>query len=227
MKIVDIANAEIGYLEKKSNSQLESKTANAGNKNFTKYGEWYGMNGQPWCAMFVSWCADRAGIGTDIIPKHASCAVGIKWFKERGLWADRKGYKPKEGDIIYFQSGANNRHVGIVTKVTDERVYTVEGNTSGGSTMISNGGSVAAKNYALSYSKILGYGKPKYVEDDDMTGKEIFEKLQEYLRTQKVPDWAKDELREAINLGITDGKNPCELVPRYQAAIMAKRTVRK
>ena len=55
--------------------------------NITKYGEWYGMNGQPWCAMFVSWCAKQAGLlvssgnNNGIIPKYASVAMGMEWYK--------------------------------------------------------------------------------------------------------------------------------------------------
>ena len=36
-KVIDIALGEVGYLEKNSNAQLDDKTANAGNKNYTKY----------------------------------------------------------------------------------------------------------------------------------------------------------------------------------------------
>lgn len=64
-------------------------------------------------------------------------------------------------------------------------------------------------------------------EDDDMTGEQIYEKLNEYLREQPCPDWAKVELAEAVKMGITDGTRPCELIPRYQAAIMAKRAISK
>lgn len=62
-------------------------------------------------------------------------------------------------------------------------------------------------------------------EDDDMTGEEIYMKLNEYLFGVPAPSWAKKELDEAIKMGITDGTNPCSLIPRYQAAIMAKRAV--
>ena len=62
-------------------------------------------------------------------------------------------------------------------------------------------------------------------EDDDMTGEEIYMKLNEYLLGVPAPSWAKKELDEAIKMGITDGTNPCSLIPRYQAAIMAKRAV--
>ena len=65
--------------------------------------------------------------------------------------------------------------------------------------------------------------KAKLKEADDMTGEEIYTKLNEYLTEQEAPDWAQDELQEAIDMGITDGTRPMQLIPRYQAAIMAKR----
>ncbi len=63
-------------------------------------------------------------------------------------------------------------------------------------------------------------------EDEDMTGEDIYRKLKDYLSTQPVPAWARDELQEAVDMGITDGTRPMELIPRYQAAIMAKRAAK-
>lgn len=63
----------------------------------------------------------------------------------------------------------------------------------------------------------------KTEEGEAMTGKEIYEKLQEYLGEQELPEWAKAEYQEAVEMGITDGNDPMRLIPRYQAAIMAKR----
>ena len=64
-------------------------------------------------------------------------------------------------------------------------------------------------------------------KEETMTGKEIYDALQGYLAEQPVPDWAAAELQEAVDLGITDGSRPMELIPRYQAAIMAKRAVKR
>ena len=61
--------------------------------------------------------------------------------------------------------------------------------------------------------------------EDDMTGEEIVRKINEYTAALPTPDWAEEELKEARELGITDGTNPMGLIPRYQAAIMAKRAV--
>lgn len=59
-ELIEVARQEIGYIEKASNSMLEEKTANAGMSNYTKYGDWYGGNGNYWCQQFVSWCAYMA-----------------------------------------------------------------------------------------------------------------------------------------------------------------------
>ena len=56
-----------------------------------------------------------------------------------------------------------------------------------------------------------------------MTGKQIYNALNGYMDTLPVPEWAIKELAEAEELGISDGQNPARLIPRYQAAIMAKR----
>lgn len=67
------------------------------------------------------------------------------------------------------------------------------------------------------------YGDYHKKEMDDMTGEQIFNALNAYLDTLPVPEWAGKELAEAQEAGITDGRQPTRLVPRYQAAIMALR----
>ena len=60
-----------------------------------------------------------------------------------------------------------------------------------------------------------------------MTGKDIYMALSEFLAKEPLPEWAKSEMEQAVKLGITDGSNPNVLIPRYQAAIMAKRAYEK
>lgn len=120
-------------------------------ENQTKYGAWYGMNGAPWCHMFVSWCADQAGVPVSVVPKTASTTEGMEWFKNRGLFKYKGKYKPKRGDLVYFKTGRS--HVGLVEKVTGSTLHTIEGNTSD---------KVARRTYPLSNKTITGYGTPKY-----------------------------------------------------------------
>ena len=138
--LISVAAREIGYQE--------------GPDHATKYGTWYGLPNKPWCAMFVSWCANKAGIDTSVIPKHASCDKGVTWFKNKSKFKTRvSGYTPKAGDIIYFGSASDATHVGIVEKVSNKRVHTIEGNTSD---------CVARRDYSLTSTDIYGYGIPNY-----------------------------------------------------------------
>ena len=167
-ELVKVAKNEVGYLEKKSAKNEESKTANAGSNNYTKYGKWLSCDGAYWCASFVSWCfmsAFGSDKGKSLLGGYsASCEVIRNAMAGKGAYHARGKHTPEAGDVIFFSgtrhSGAN--HIGIVTKCADGKVYTVEGNTSGGSSVIDNGGGVAAKSYALTNSRILGYGCPDY-----------------------------------------------------------------
>lgn len=128
--IVTIARAEIGQKEKPINS------------NKSKYGSWFGFDGQPWCAMFVSWCYFHAGLSLPNIgfkKGFAGCQTAFHYFREKGLLvAD-----PQPGDIVLFDWNADKRydHTGIFVKKLDETTFlTIEGNTSVGND--SNGGQV-------------------------------------------------------------------------------------
>ena len=134
-----------------------------GNVGGQPYWSWYGFNSRvEWCACFVSWCANECGyLDAGVIPKTAGCISGSDWFKDRGLWQDNS-YEPRPGDIIYFDwdnkgsSGPQDGladHVGIVEKVENGLVYTVEGNS---------GDSCRENRYAIGHYEIYGYGTPAY-----------------------------------------------------------------
>ena len=157
--LIAVATTQVGYTEGNSTSQMGGTSGGSG--NYTKYGAWYPMNGQPWCAMFVSWCANQAGISTSVIPKHASCDIGMQWFQNNGYWqwsrACGSSYTPKRGDIIYFRTNTSitydSTHVGIVSGCNGSTVYTIEGNASN---------KCQTKDYAVTDAHILGYGTPAY-----------------------------------------------------------------
>ena len=174
-KLIKIAEAEVGYLEKKSNSSLDSKTANAGYNNYTKYardlnkaGYYNGnKNGYAWCDVFVDWCfyqlcgkdAKKAeAIICQTGDYGAGCIFSARYYRNAGRFYT----SPKPGDQIFFGTKGNESHTGIVYKVDATKVYTIEGNTSSASGVVANGGAVRKKSYSLSYSKIVGYGRPKY-----------------------------------------------------------------
>ena len=130
-----------------------------GNEGGQLFWSWYGFDGRvEWCACFVSWCANECGyLEAGIIPKFAACtSQGMPWFKERGQWQEA-GYTPAPGDIIFFnwdgdQSGGAD-HVGIVEKVENDTVYTIEGNS---------GDACKQRSYSIGSSVIRGYGTPQY-----------------------------------------------------------------
>lgn len=178
-KVINIALAEVGYLEKASNAQLDSKTANAGKANYTKYArdldniKFYNgrKNGFDWCDVFADWCFNEA-YGKDAAlyltcqPTKAAnnCGAGCRYSMDYYRAKGRLFSTPEPGDQIFFYSSDKSSisHTGLVYKVSGSRVYTVEGNTSSSSGVIANGGAVAKKSYALTYARIAGYGRPRY-----------------------------------------------------------------
>lgn len=148
--VIATATAEVGYLEKKSNAKLDDKKANAGSKNYTKY--WRDVKpdfqGESWCACFVLWCF-MVTFGQDAAKKLLG---HFPFVYCPTLAAKTSNKEPKRGSVILFWRSAKNRygHTGIVYDVDNTYVYTIEGNTSTGSEVISNGGGVHKKKYRLS-----------------------------------------------------------------------------
>ena len=128
-----------------------------GNVGGQPYWSWYGFNSRvEWCACFVSWVANQAGyIDTNVVPKFAGCANGVNWFKAVGQWKE-KGFTPNPGDIIFFDWEADGGvdHVGIVEKIENGKIYTVEGN--------STDDMCRQKEYDINSNVIFGYGTPAY-----------------------------------------------------------------
>ena len=89
---------------------------------------------------------------------YHNCQTGVNQFRKAGHWSR----EPEPGAVVFFTNDQRAYHTGIVTEVTASRIKTVEGNTSGASGVIENGGGVCQKSYAKNYSKILGYGLPDW-----------------------------------------------------------------
>lgn len=179
--VVALLEGEVGYLEKKSNAQLDSKTANAGYNNFTKYTrdiDAAGINdaryqGQAWCCSMAIWpelhLAGKAEAQKRFyLPQPSRCkAYNCEWlagyFRSAGAWYT----EPQVGDFIFFRTSRYSyAHVGRVVAVDQSAVYTVEGNTSGASGVIANGGGVCRKSYARSSWNIVGYGRPRWEQGE-------------------------------------------------------------
>ena len=159
--LIATARAEVGYLEKKSNSQLDDKTANAGYNNYTKY--WRDVypqyQAQAWCACFVSWCMMKT-FGLETAKKllkhwpYTYCPTLGNLFTKHA--------NPQRGDIVIFYRNGAFAHTGLVTKVDGDVFYTIEGNTSGGSDIVANGGGVCSKYYYNSKLPGTKFCRPDY-----------------------------------------------------------------
>lgn len=229
-RLLEVAAKEIGYTESPPNS------------NKTKYGKWMERDGYAWCAFFVMWCADQAGV--DLPIKTGSCTVLMNYAKKAQMWVT-SNFRP--GDIVIFDFSGKQKtakHVGIVEEIIpDFGVKTIEGNTSnsaGGSQ--DNGGMVCRKRRQLKH--IIGAVRPQYdpekVEEDvfDMTIQEFVDKLtdeqaymlltkaQKYAGTLSEPEWSIREghWARAKNNGTINGGNPEGLIKRDEViAILGRR----
>lgn len=176
-KVIQIAKSEIGYLEKKTGDTkyLYDKTANAGDKNYTKYGremhELYpAVMDYPaaWCDCFVDWCFMQAYgvanakslLGGDFDDYTVASA---NLYKNKNAWKPA-GTTPEPGWQIFFANGKRICHTGLVAAydAVTRSVTTIEGNTSSASGVVANGGCVAQKTYSVDYGMIAGYGVPAY-----------------------------------------------------------------
>ena len=147
-------------------AEVDAKYKEGVNKD-TKYGKWYGLNNQPWCAMYVSWCFREAGlpklVGAPSSKGFASSAAGLKWFPKKGQIVPVG--KAQAGDIVFFQfdEGAQADHVGIVVKNNKKlkRLVCLEGNTAAdGSGSQSNGDGAYKKKRP--YAKVMGVARPAW-----------------------------------------------------------------
>ena len=127
-----------------------------GNRGGEPYWSWYGFAHRvPWCACFVSWCADRAGLlPSGALPKFSSCSAGVRWFRDRGRWYGADTV-PAPGMIVFFDwyGDGSPDHTGIVCTVTADGIRTIEGNS---------GDACRERNYAFRDPQILGYGAPLF-----------------------------------------------------------------
>lgn len=174
-QVIDIARAEVGYMEKSRRAYnnnhdiLYDKTAGAGSDNLTKYAKEMdelqvyngAKQGYAWCNVFVDWCFVQA-LGLDrarelLIGFSAGCTQDYNWFKNAGQVYST----PEVGDLVIF---GDCDHIGIVVDVNGSfgSISTIEGNTSGKTGLIANGGQVAEKTYSIGSNYIKCYCRPNY-----------------------------------------------------------------
>lgn len=125
-----------------------------GNVGGAPYWSWYGFSSRvEWCAIFVSWCAGQCGLlDSGAVPKFSGCGTGVQWFQSRGQWLPGSA-TPEPGMLIFFKWYGSDAliadHVGIVERVENGRVYTIEGNSND---------MVRRNSYPVGYGEIKGYG---------------------------------------------------------------------
>lgn len=211
-QILNIAAQQVGYTE------------NPPNSNKTKYGAWYGLDGQPWCMMFVQWCFAQAG---EPLPyKTASCSALERWYRQNR--PDAVHTQPQPGDIVIYDFG----HTGIVESAQNATITAIEGNTSPGvNGSQNNGGGVYRR--VRSISTVTAFIRPDYIEseDDNMNyeqWKEFMERYREELREKNGSNWSKNDRDWAVARDIVQGDENDrymwqDFVTREQMATMMRR----
>lgn len=215
--LIATAKNEVGYLEKKSNSNLDSKTANAGYNNYTKY--WrdiksWGLGNyqaQYWCAAFIFWCFVKTfGVQTAksllLHAPYINCQTISNLFRSRGkLFSD-----PKVGDVVVFYSKSTRLfgHTGLVYRVDSSNFYTIEGNTSAAGGVVANGGAVEYKRYSIKDSKSAGHKfcRPDYTLVKGISNSPVKES-KDYLAKGDSGNDVKDMQKMLIALGYTCGSS--------------------
>lgn len=179
-KILDVARKEIGTVESPSGS------------NRTRYGKWYGMDGNPWCAMFTSWVFDMAGYPLPKIQTGAPSGAAYCPYIEQYARKNKQWYsKPKPGDLALFSFGKNLAvHIGIVESVKGDKFTSIEGNTSVGNN--SNGGAVMRRNRRVSQCR--GFYRPNTLAKPAV-GKNAYYRLirltTPYMEGHDIKEWQK------------------------------------
>ncbi len=178
-KLLDLARMELGRTE-------------SGNNN-TPYGAAYGLQGQPWCVIFLWWLFREAGLSPLFYDgqKTASCGTLLRWARREGLTVPVDDVKPADVTILNFSGKKVNgeldtEHCGLVESVPRVgTIVAIEGNTSTGVGSQSNGEVVARKTrYTF---QVVGVIRPKYASMD------------------YVGHWAEDNMRWGIETGLLTG----------------------
>ncbi len=165
LDVIEVALAEVGYVEKASNASLDDPAGNPGSGNWTKYARdlsvagWYNgnKNGFPWCCVFVSWCfykvygADAQRVQCQSGDLGAACVYSAQYYRAKKRF-DRN---PKAGDQVFFYADGTIGHTGLVVEVDAGSITVVEGNSSY---------RVRKIRYDRASPVIAGYGHPLYDE---------------------------------------------------------------
>jgi CHAP domain/Putative peptidoglycan binding domain len=224
--VIEIARNEIGYTESPPDS------------NLNKFGEWYGMNGDQWCAIFASYCFYKAGLPLPVTEAKgfAYCPSGVQWFKSKGQFFDT----PEVGDVVFFDWYPNSHHcrddqdkkcsdawhVGIVESVhNDGSMTSIEGNTSSEENDGNGGMVMRQKRDSLFW---YGFGRPSYsdhavlprVAHSQWSGRYIT-LTSPFVKGNDVRLWKQQMIARGWNLGSGDDdvfdRKADEVLRKFQA----------
>lgn len=208
-KVIKLARGELGNTEEPAGS------------NLTKYGFWYGVNGVPWCVIFLCWLFNQAGERMAFFGggKTASCSVLLRWYREQGLTVPVQQAKPGDIAIYNFSGTIEPEHCGLITDVkmaisTIASIKSIEGNTTTSNGSESNGGCVAEKTRFT--KNIVAVCRPQYKPDDpqpvdDVTG---------HWYTPSV-EWARE--KGLIKNYPDESFKPNQPITRAEACVMLER----
>lgn len=185
--VLDLARGELGYCESPAGS------------NKTKYGVWFGLNGQPWCMMFLQWLFHQADAAALLPAKTASCGALMRAAQAVGLWVTG-GYRPGDLVIYDFPGGAATDHCGIVEAAEAAAITAIEGNTAEGND--ANGGIVMRRRRDLRL--VVGAVRPRYEAEEEE------ETVVRYAHLSDIPAKFRPVIEALMNAGVIqgDGSDP-------------------
>lgn len=183
-KVIALEREQQGYIEKASNKDLDSKTANKGTANFTKYSRdinnvgLMGCQGQPWCCSSQFWI-DLECFGKEIALKLWNMTektyVGYNCFSTYNAFSKvgQVGKEPKVGALVIFTFSHAGRVLSIYTKNGKKYIECAEGNSSSNLTD-NNGGMFNIRERGAYDSNIKGYC---YIDYDSLDAPESISSL--------------------------------------------------
>ena len=174
-----------------------------------KYNVWFEEAGAAcdyaWCQTFLTWCADQAGISTDVIPRESTVSAAISFYETEKRFqkslSQGGSYTPRRGDIVYYSANGKRSeptHVGLITAVEDGTLYTIEGNVSN---------QVLEQQHDLDAAEIIGYACPLYNDLPNVIVPEkpavTVEATRDQLDTQQI-SWKAQDMAQGYVLEIWD-----------------------
>ena len=187
-QFITTAYSDLGYKESPYGS------------NKTKFGEWIGLQGQPWCMSAIQYWAYKAGV--QLPARTGSCTVLKDAAIKAGQWVTG-GYK--QGDIIIYQWKNGMRHCGVLFETLGNTIKTIEGNTAIGND--SNGGEVMLRNRTTEF--VLGAVRPTFEQEVvNMDYEQFMKLLNEYrseLRDNDSNAYSEEARNWAISTGLIQG----------------------